>query len=97
MTLCGEPEQVYLWSVEHLHAVFNISFIHSFIPDCHQNVTENSTTSGHRIYTVSLTKHNTATERTAKTSWLFNRRVFTLVADKLERQWLQEVGFGIED
>ena len=27
----------------------------------------------------------------------FNQRVITLVEDKLERQWLQEVNFGIED
>ena len=26
----------------------------------------------------------------------FNHRVVTLVADKLERQWLQEVFFGVE-
>ena len=27
----------------------------------------------------------------------FNHRVATLVADKLERQWLREVYFGMED
>ena len=27
----------------------------------------------------------------------FNHRVVTLVADKLERQWLREVYFGMED
>ena len=27
----------------------------------------------------------------------FNHRVVTLVADKLERQWLQEAYFGMED
>jgi len=34
---------------------------------------------------------------TVKTDWLFNHRVVTLVADKLRRQWLWEVYFGIRD
>ena len=34
---------------------------------------------------------------TAKTDWLFNRRVVTLVAEKLKKQWLWEVYFGIID
>jgi len=36
---------------------------------------------------------------TVKTAWLvfFNHRVITLVADKLRRQWLWEVYFGIGD
>ena len=34
---------------------------------------------------------------TAKKGGCFNHRVVTLVAQKLERQWLREVYFGMED
>ena len=42
-----------------------------------------------------MVAENSGAIYTAKTSWLFNHREVTLIAHKLERQWLPEVFSGI--
>ena len=46
---------------------------------------------------VFLVHVNSAKSALQKQVDCFNRRVVTLVADKLERQWLREFYFGMED